>query len=167
MRHREEIEVFSLSFLDLIFCTMAGVLVLYITAERSQSEKPKKIPARIQITFEKELGDALVLVCLKDGSEKKEGTNMEPNVWAFSGQEFSIILKKGFKKNASLVLCVQDLGWQSEFANRKSGSEMSIYKARVKIVNPQKGMSNASGGSETVSLEPSNGYFKFWEIQGG
>ena len=69
-----EIEVFGLSFLDLISCAMAGILVLYVTTEEGPIRTADKRPPKaLTIDFPDTLNGAAVKVVFTNDSKRYEG----------------------------------------------------------------------------------------------
>lgn len=86
-RDRSHPEIFSLSFLDLIFCAMAGVLVLYSIAEPGspKTEQDDLSVTFIEVQFKSVAKSALISLEVTNGDRFFSATNQFGNSDAHSG----------------------------------------------------------------------------------
>ncbi|WP_149495348.1 hypothetical protein [Roseiconus lacunae] len=103
-------QVFSLSFLDLISCAMAGVLVLYAVAERPVPVRDLKIPAILQIEIPETSINAVFVFHLRNGTEEHFGdTTNGGGGWIVTDSSAVLKLENGLDEAASLSLGLRDI----------------------------------------------------------
>ena len=109
MRHRGEIEIFSLSFLDLISCAMGGIIVLYTITDSDTSRVRQKPSVTMVMVETSPLYDiAHYRFVLKNRTKTYAGTTMEPGSWAVSGATATLRLKEELATESTLIVVLLD-----------------------------------------------------------
>lgn len=94
-RHRSGLpEVFSTAFLDMIFCALAGIIVLYVISEPPLDFPRKEMPERqLTIRVPTELGQPRLRVVVVAGAGSIEASLPdEPGPWLVSKEPYSATL---------------------------------------------------------------------------
>jgi hypothetical protein len=114
MRRNDDVELFSMSFLDLISCAMAGILVLYTVADRSNEAAPprKNVPGHISISFQdQKVGRLGFCVRLVNGSKTYESSSVRrTGLWVIKDNPLTALLQlnEPLAAGATLVVYVED-----------------------------------------------------------
>ncbi|QDV17769.1 hypothetical protein Pan153_24240 [Gimesia panareensis] len=147
MRSRNEIQIFSLSFLDLIFCAMAGVLVLYSIADRANRQKKSNSISVIEVQLSDEARLGHVYIALKTGTKTYHGdSRSSQSDWKFSGNTASLRIKKPLQLNSILLISVRDHSYFSPIP--------FDYKFKYRVVSSKRLMP-----LKAVSVSSKDGYF--------
>ncbi len=156
MRRNDDIELFSMSFLDLISCAMAGVLVLYTVADRSagQATRRKEAPAHVTLTFKDELVGRLGFsVRLTSGTRSYEGSSTRrTGQWIIKENPLTakLLLDEPLRADATLVVYVEDFDLTVDPATYKETVDVSVV-----VYSPKR---NPPLTSFTMKLERNNAF---------
>jgi len=162
MKRSRSIEIFSLSFLDLIFCSMAGVLVLYVIADSSEpTDGNKKSVRQVIVTLPKAEETALptddlaLMLRLSTTNWSAEGSTGGLNgdwVVQRSPPEARLVLEDDVEYPLRLTVTVEDF--------RASRSTPAAFQVQVLLVDPAK---PGPVAPLQLDLDRSNNYSTFHE----
>ena len=153
-RNRPTVEIFSLSFLDLIFCAMAGVLVLYAIEDQSEPKPPKPPPGLIQIELAAE--NIVASFKLENGSETIYASTAIPALdWQIGVSSKQIDAKlrieEKLEPNATLTITIVDHDWTK--------AAIPEYPYKLRVINPAMGVTGMAGGNQIrQDLNKANGF---------
>lgn len=167
MSRRAEIEVFSLSFLDLICCGMAGILVLYTTAapEAPDGRTDERPPRVLTVEFPIEMAGAEFALEFKNGRRVWRGTSDGGRSdWLFSINppqavlQFDEPLERG---NAILRVWIRDF----DLALMDTDRPLTQSRCYFTLIDPANGMKYRSDSRKPLSLDDSNGFDASVQLQ--
>lgn len=107
-RRSSDIEIFSLSFLDLISCAMGGIIVLYTIADNSNAAfRHKPTSSIIQVDMSP-LTPSAEYLFLVTNTYTYEGTPARPGSWIFGKDTATLRLKEPLRPDATLTIALVD-----------------------------------------------------------
>ena len=160
MRRNDEIELFSMSFLDLISCAMAGILVLYTVADQSATgAKPRKTtPGFVTLRFQdQKVGRLGFCVRLENGDRVYEGSSTrDSGRWVIKDDPLTALLRldEPLQSGAKLIVYVEDFDFTVDPSKYKDDKE--VVKVSAVVYSPK---SPESGKPFTMELKKDGAFY--------